>query len=76
MAARSTTNGSLCLYHGGHSQEPARMFRRVGNLNLKVAARHPAAEIFHRASRSNLNPRHRQDEGQSAFFHDPKIFVS
>ena len=50
------------------------MFRRAGNLSLKAAARHPAAEIFHQASRSNLNPsRHRQDSGKLAFFSRPKI---
>ena len=48
----------------------------AGNLNLKAAARHLAAGIFLRVSRSNLNPRHRHDERQSAFFHDPKIPVS
>jgi hypothetical protein len=52
------------------------MFRRAGNLSLKAAARHLAAGIFLRVSRSNLNPRHRHDERQSAFFHDPKIPVS
>ena len=64
MAVRSTTNGSLCLYQEDHSQEPARMLRKAGNLSLKVAAQHLVVEIFHQASRNNLNlrpPYHRDD---------------
>ena len=54
------------------------MFRRAeDNLNLKVVARHPAVEIFHRASRSNLNPRRRQDEGaRPAVIHAPKRSIN
>ena len=55
MAARSTTNGSLCLYREGHSQALARTLRKEHNLNLKAAAPHPAAQLPHQAHCSSLN---------------------
>ena len=61
MAARSTTNGSLCLYREGHSPALARTLRKQHNLNLK-APPHPAAELFLQALCSlNLSRQYHHD---------------